>query len=450
MAKKIFALVLAVVMIMAMSGVTLADSGATIGGTETGVAGKWEAEDTPISQAKSVILKKEITAYNLDENTVNAPTITYSYAITAGTSDVNVTDETTDHAEGVGAVTVPTKAGVGNPTITSTVSWTTEDTLNTSTNGTANTKDITIDFSSVVFEGAGVYRYKITETPPTSYAATGVTEGSKNHIRFLDVYVRPSESFEPLSDSKTAYVADDWDIYGYVCVDDGADGNTAITPQTETKTDGFVDSDSSTTASNADKYYTYNLTISKTVKNDAYAASTHKFPFTVIFSNSDITGNILLKTTETGSVTDFAHTAGTPTWSGHADLLSGGSIKYIGIPMGTDVEVFETNDLAGTTYTVTTTRTNATTSTGTDNAVTNGEISTEAQAASKPAYQSTKSVIDTTKDTDDDNEHEIAITNKLLTISPTGVVLRYLPYGLILVAGIALLLISRRKASKEE
>jgi len=448
--KRIGALVLAGVLALGMSISAFAAAGDPAELTNGEVGGTTFPKDDPDTQSKKVILKKEITAYNYDESKVNAPTITYNYAITAGPAGTSITDEASDHKDGIGAVTVATKAGVGNPTITESVSWTTGETLNASTDGTANEKDIIIDFSSVVFDGtgngAGVYRYKITETPAVgaNYAKTGVTEGNTNHVRFLDVYVRASSTYT------NGTLASDWDIYGYVCVDDSTTGNTAITKDTA-KTNGFVDADASETASTADKYYTYNLTISKTVENDAYAAATHKFPFTVIFTNSDIDQNILLKTTETGNVTDFEHVAGAPTWSGHADLLSGGSIKYIGIPMGTDTEVYETNNMTGATYTVTTTRTNATTDTATESAITDGStITTTTQADPKPAYQSTKTVINTTKDADDDLVHSVAITNTLVLISPTGVALRFAPYAVILAAGLALLFVSRRRRADDE
>ncbi len=98
--------------------------------------------------------------------------------------------------------------------------------MDADTDGAANTKDIQVDFNNVVFSGAGVYRYKITETlggTEMTYAKIGVTEGSGGHERFLDVYVKPSEGYPDGTN------ASDWDIYGYVCV---ANGSAAVTPET--------------------------------------------------------------------------------------------------------------------------------------------------------------------------------------------------------------------------
>ena len=292
------------------------------------------------------------------------------------------------------------------------------------------------------------------------YDNTGVTEtkisGSEthgSHVRYVDVYVKPTDRKNGNTPVfQNGLTADEWDIYGFTCFYNDEDITDSDKTEKAVKTTGFVDGTTNgSTKVLADQYYTYNLTISKTVEGDNFAKLNHQFPFTVIFTNGDVKKDIQLKIKTNGTVTDFTHEVGEPTWSGVATLLSGGSIKYIGIPMGTDVEVYETNDVAGTTYKVTTTRTNATTQTGTDDMVISGSKPTSAVSqTTKSADQSTKSVIDTTKNEDDDDAHTIAITNTLVTISPTGVVLRIAPYIMILAAGIILLLVSRRRKAVQD
>lgn len=460
MMKKIWAAVLAL-MILAMSVSALASETPTSLTLDTnGEQGAFTKKDTPVTQNKVLVLDKELKVYNLDEQKVNAPTITYEYTIAPGSAGKTVTDNSDKHAANPPqSVTAPTKAGILSETstiavngtnTTGTVSFSAEtDELDAGTDGVKNVKPISIDFSKVVFTGAGIYRYKITESLKNgfTYDNTGVTKTTGKTERYIDVYVKPAETFN--NGSTPA----EWDIYGFTCFYNDVDIKDTDKTTGAVKTTGFVDGTSNgTDPILADQYYTYNLTISKTVVGDNYAKINHQFPFTVIFTNADVSKNILLKTTKTGTVTDFTHDAGAPTWSGVATLLSGGSIKYIGIPMGTDVEVYETNDVAGTTYQVTTTRTNATTETATDAMViaTANTPTSDPQATNKPDYQSTKSIIETTKNKDDDKVHTIAITNTLVTISPTGVVLRIAPYIMILAAGIILLLVSRRRKAVQD
>ena len=215
--KKISALVLALVMVLALTATALADVA-----LDNGEVGGFTTADMPTVQDKTVILKKELTAYNLNETSIYAPAISYTYAVTAGDANISVTDAASDHAEGVGAVTVPTKAGITTGvTVTGTaenvIAWTNADTLTASTDGTANTKDLKISFSNVVFTGPGVYRYVITETltaqEDNTYVKTGVTETTipgyyedpvnhqvwhaatqGSHVRYLDVYVKPANT----------------------------------------------------------------------------------------------------------------------------------------------------------------------------------------------------------------------------------------------------------------
>ena len=480
MMKKIWALVLAVVMIMTVGATAFAAT--NLGSSEQGVVGGSDsfATDKPSTQDKAVNIKKELTAYNFDETTINAPTITYSYKITAGVAGVKITDAATDHANST-AVTVQTKAGIipgvsvtgsangaantaataaaGATSVTNTIAWTPASTLTASNDGTANYQNLTIDFTNVVFDAAGVYRYVITETPHAgveTYAATGVTETTADenkHVRYLDVYVRPNPT--TFTDGKSA---DDWDIYGYVCLLKSEEITDADDTATKgaVKTNGFVAGTNDETAYLADQYYTYNVTVSKTVTNDNFAKATHSFPFTVLFTNAAITQPVdIIGRVKTGTATNYTDPTSAAlsanTTNGILLIKDSSSVKYIGIPNGTQIEVYETNDVAGVTYQVTTT-TDGASPAQVDAAVISGTAPNSAVTqTNKAAYESTKTTITPTVDTDDDVAHTIAIDNNLQLISPTGVVLRIAPYVMILVAGIALLILAKkRKPAKDE
>ena len=191
--------------------------------------------------------------------------------------------------------------------------------------------------------------------------------------------------------------------------------------------------------------------------NDNYAKATHAFPFTVIFTNAAVTQSVDISSATTGTTPDgfidpdpAALSVGDT--KGVVFIKDGASVKYIGIPNGTSVEVYETNDMTGVIYQVTTTLTPTGTAPNTDNSVSWGNAPTVAvaQAAEKEAFQSTKATIATTADKDDDNAYAVAVTNRLLTISPTGVSLRVAPYALMLCAGLLLVFFSRRRKAKAE
>ena len=450
--KKASTVLLAIIMVLAMSVGALA---ATL---TDGEVGGFTTADTPVSQDKNIDLKKELTVYNVDDRTIYAPTITYNYTVTAGPADTSITDATTDHNNNT-AVTVQTRAGIleglkvaGAAGATGTIAWTSAETVNASTDGTPNYKNLNLDFSGVVFGAAGVYRYTITEALPTdaTYAASGVTETTNTtnaHVRYLDVYVRPAQTFTDGS------IAADWDIYGYVCVLE----NEAITPDGDTtetgavKTNGFVAGENDETDYKADSYYTYNVEVSKTVHNDSYAQANHAFPFTVLFTNATVTQPVDISSETTGTVSGFTDPASAAlsagTTNGIVEIKDSSSVKYIGIPNGTSVEVYETNDVAGVTYQVTTVVDNDTQNQVVDQAVVSGTkpTSATAQAAEKAMYESTKTTLAPTADVDDDTAHTIAVDNNLQVISPTGVALRVAPYVLMLAAGVVLLVVARRK-----
>jgi hypothetical protein len=511
MMKKIGALVLAIVMI-AMVGLAFADpvtigtgTGTTAGTGAAGageIGGYVEADKQAQGITKSVRIAKEITAYNPDKAYVYGPAITYTYAIatTSGDELVKITDATTDHTSKV-ATTVTALPGLTtNVTMTGTeankIAWTNSDILNTSATGTPNYKYLTIDFSNVAFDkGPGVYRYKITES--TTYTNTGVTDGSISAIRYLDVYVMRSANFDATHDGTTGheYVAADWDIYGYVCIGD-ADKNTNITPTMTTKTNGFVDGDATSSHdSYADEYYTYNFTVTKDLVGDDTMID-HQFPMTVVFSGGP-TGTFqliaetdgaksTLTTTEVAAGAETVNSASGVSGAsattaaikkvGSAVALASfanagapkvadgnttagttvGYIKYIGIPNTMVVTVTETNDVTGTTYTATVkedvTTDNGSALVATTFTASTGILASENAIASIDTDETATRAAATNGNADTIAKNiQVEFTNTLAIISPTGYVARIAPYALILIAGIVLLIVAkRRKPAKEE
>ena len=403
--KRVSALILSSAFVLAM-GVT---AFAADMNHEAGVIGEFTAPTKPTAQADKVTIYKELKAINPSSSTVFAPAITYQYEITSQEGGAEITD-----AAGVKATT---KTGLTGATITASVSWTTGDAdkLSTSGEGVLARKPIEVDFSAVEWTGAGVYRYKVTETAP-DYAASSVIEGNATHDRYLDVYVM---------DNGEGYA-----IYGYVCftVNGPISGSSVADAK---KTEGFVD----TTDYPADQYYTYDLEVTKAVVNDN-AMKNHDFPFSVTFTPASgvTTANIKLATDVNSDATLGNGYAGALS-SDSPKLQDSGSVKYIGIPYGTAVTINETIDVAGTTYKVTTTQADTNIEgqsiTGTaagsvsNNAVVNAQT-TNALAAKK-----------------------VDFTNEMQLISPTGVVLRFAPYALMLGAGIILLGPSRRSRRED-
>jgi len=483
--KKLSAVALALVMVMALCVPAFADGETTPTAStpETlanGKIGTYATKDTPNVDNKRVNLKKEITVYNPTESFVYGPAIEYTYSIVAasGTELTNtVTDDKTLHDPEQEVISTPlageTTGVVMTGTETGKIAWTNADVLNASATGTANYKNLTIDFNNVVFSKPGIYRYKITEN--ATYTVNGVTEtsvtGDSKHVRYLDVYVMRSNSYA----TDTANTSAAWKIYGYVCVPN----TTAIDTTTTTKTNGFVNSADASSDSNADQYHTYNLTVTKTLNGDT-TMNSHKFPFDVDFKNDALTGKFQLaaKVTNNAVVDSKAPTTATETVNGTAlavelDTVSsaatmanyaisnlkipnGGTIKFIGIPDGTTVTVTETNDVAGTTYTTSATeKTGATTealtsatatSVAFDDAASTGTLFDLNKAASIDTDETAKYIQGTAPTSG--NDVQIDFLNKLALISPTGVTLRYAPYMAMMGLGVVALPLSLRK--KEE
>ena len=433
--KKTITILLTVLMLVSIIGGAVADGVSALN------------DDAVVANNKAIRFEKEITVYNPDNATVNEPTATYKYTVTAGSAAKTVKDTNGKQAATKAGVltnlkissqTSPT-ASITNQ-ITLTYAPNSGTTMAASQNGTKNSKWVEIDFSDVVFGAAGIYRYVITESD-YSYTSNGVVAGTTGHVRYLDVYVKDAET-----QSASADEADDWDVYGYAMftADDSIDasvvhGETKKTTGFVTHFDGPDDIDNKKTA---DAYYTFNLTLQKTVVSDSYIKSTHhQFPFTVTLSNTTVTAKVLpIMTVSTNASQTALDSTGivissSTVWS--PTIADSASVSYVGIPAGTAITICETNDVTGATYVVS--------SSGADT-----ELSANAVYSGNTSGNATVS-IGATAGTAVSTNKTVVFSNNLDEISPTGYVSRFAPYALILVGGIILLIIAKkRKPAKDD
>lgn len=362
-----------------------------------------------------VEIEKELVVYNPSETTIAGPSIQYNYALTAGSAEKTITDSR--------GITANTFAGILPATTTASVAWTNDD-VTAAAEGASNKKTFTFDFSGVEYPRAGIYRYVVTETTNVEKGAAGVEDGTISNVRYLDVYVRDARTGETKRP-----------IYGYVLMsyDNAVDGRAEATANTEAnavKTTGFVaskDSDGSTDLS-ADFYKTYNLTVGKTLEGDSFM-NNHEFPFTVTFENGGVTQNVLLKVTKTGNATiavPAAEAIGTSQYT--PKIATGATVKYIGIPKATSAQVYETEDVHGTTY-------------YSSYSVDGGAYSTE-----KPIMEGDNSETASLVEADETPiDHTIQFKNVFALISPTGVAWRVAPYAMMMTAGIVIYLVGKRR-----
>lgn len=475
--KKFGAFLLTAVMALAMNSTVFAAD------FTDGEVGGYTAPDTQNLDEKTINIQKELKVFNPDETTIYAPAISYQYAIAAATGSelVLVTDADTDHASQLptsatakGGITANLSTKV-NGTATDTIAWTNAETVTAAADGAINIKNLTVDFENVVFTAPGVYRYKITETA-NAYTTNGVIDGDITNVRYLDVYVMRSANFDVTHDGTAGheFVADDWRIYGYVCISpesvtNNAGGTTAVTPST-VKTNGFVsvdDPDNDPTTDDdvtADEYHTYNLTIGKTLTGDA-TMSSHKFPFDVAWTDGGATGSfqfgVIASANNTAVTADNsqlkkvggADAVTTLNKDGTPSIANGGTIKYVGIPQAATATITETNDVAGTTYTTTATETIGA---GSAAAVVFDTSSQAALSGDKKTAtvdaNGTAVYVEASPATADSN-YAVQFTNALAIISPTGFIVRFAPYMLVLMGGIFLIVLGvvlYKRTNREE
>lgn len=438
--KKLTACAAAAAMVL---GMTVSVGATAIGqnGTATGVDGKTD----------TITIKKDVQVFNTTGDKIYSPKITFTYSVepVTGLTDTTVTDGQGNKAvvrDGVDRVVTVNGGGVNFASGDSTFDATQDSTVGTNTSATdikKITKDIELNVNIAGITAPGIYRYKIKDTTDANaLEAAGILRPSDyNTVRYLDVYV--------VDDGSDGGVK----IGGYVLFT-ATDGTVSIETTTVTtvvpggeKTDGYVitsETEKETTdqtylesKNKSDEYHTYNLKVTKDVTGD-FGDRTHSFPFTVKTS-----GNTADYTFEDKDGGKAKKTIGNDIAE---SIKNGESFTLYGLPNNTTYTIEETNDTKDT-YKVTITDESAVSASATAPTPTPAILKAEASVKTneKATLENQK-----TEDASLENEYiSVKYTNRLDSITPTGIFLRYAPYIIMAAAAIILIVVMRRRKTED-
>lgn len=426
--KKLSSLILAFALVFSVSVSAFAEE-------------KTEEGSLTLTNGK-VEFKKEIVIQNSGGSKVWEPNISYTYSIStltaAQVADMTVTDQqsntTAVKAGPVGGLLISnssTGTGAANATVTFGNDTGTAN-QNSSAIGTAFASSETaerslfLSFDASVFVNGdgdpvpGVYRYKITEATNTA-AAAGVTEGAFTNDRYVDVYVSWTDNTKTAVEvtALTMFVTNDSIVW------DDQD------PNADFKVTGY---DVASEGAGADSYVTYNLTVEKQVAG-SFADPNHEFPFTVALNETAataveyyVTGDYTAADLVIGTKNSFDGT--------EIQLKDDDTVTFIGLPASTTATITETNDTADL-YTVTAADVN-------NVALTMSETSSGSKVYTTAANAVT---IGTTAGSE---TNTVVVTNTLEEVSPTGVIVRYAPYIIMLGAAVALVVLVNKSKRHNE
>lgn len=386
--RKITALAAAAMLVVSCMTVTAFADGTT------GVKG----------EGNTVTIKKDLKLVDADDPnfTPDVPNVTFSYTIAA------VENPGTVYKASDGAMT-KVKPGVANAlsTTSGNIVFNQSDTVTTSGTDYVASDGLTITFTPNNFPGAGVYRYKITEGATNDNDnVTSLTDKD----RYIDVYVENTDSGKKIT--------------GYVVTKSTSESNKVL------KTEGFTDDvqkysedgathkltmDANETAeTDVSTYTTYDLVISKSVKGNLGDKSC-LFEFKVdLTSEKNYDNGIKFKykygnletLTESSAVADNKLTIS------NLELSDGMQVTIKGIPASMKQLVSEKKHESDT-YVV--------------NATVNGTSLGDLTESSGWYAAGTATEIVSSA-----NGNTVAFTNTLASVSPTGLVLKIMPYVLLI------------------
>lgn len=434
--KKLVSILMAIMMI-AVCAIAIADDDNVYSGSNDNLA-------TGVAGTTSIPLNKTLVIFNTNDSTsVREPAITFSYTLSKVDS---IADEgaqlTYTVTDGTNTVKVynGVMAGVTNP---ASITFAQNNTVAATTKGYEDEKPTSITVTPTAFPHAGIYRYKITESSdPADVTTRGLEAHTSNYdnTRYLDIYI-----YNPDANHTTQWMGAAV-IFKSVATSPAAPGSDNINTTFE-KTTGFEPGNDGTPGTTdftddetVDRYFTYNLDVTKAITG-TLADKGHDFPFQISLTGAlanavtvDINNN---GTASTGSVS-------TTVLSQTAALSDGDTYSVKGLPKGTTVTVTEYNDTVDV-YKLTTTLTGTTSTSSQNNAA---EGTTLATVTGETGVLINSGDATNVKA---DTKTVLTFTNDLQTISPTGYVSRFAPYALILIGGVALLIVAKkRKPAKDD
>lgn len=435
--KKLGALILAFALLFTLGTTAFAEDGAN---TYTG-ASKTTVDGNRICIVKTIVM------FNANGSNVYAPTIAYSYHVTpvTGLSGVTVTNGSTSVNVYDG---VP--GGVGDTTIAFVPGGST---VASAANGKEleNTGYLTVTIDDTTFDHAGIFRYKIEESITTGSGtdneklqAVGMEARTVDYdtVRYLDVYIKNGTSGLELLGAvifKTQKTT--LGEKGTDSIDASFDKTGGYEPGTEPGS-GSADYTNDHTV---DRYTTYDFEVEKAITGNL-ANKNHDFPFYVNITNT-ISGAKYTYTDVAGTVS--AETvSGTSIAKGSDDkastvlkLKDGDSIKFVGVPSNQEdtkklsIDVKEWNDTVDQ-YTAT---------------AKVGSTTLTVEDATMTADSATPAKVDTYDiKSNDAAGQKMTVTNEITDISPTGLVIRFAPFVLLLGVSLFMVIFARTRRRKTE
>lgn len=472
--KKLTALLLALVMVLAIGSTALAgdpgtdpDTGSSTTTTlpANTIGDVYKDDSKTTTTGNNIPLNKSIVFFNLNNSKVYEPNIIYSYAVAPFAEEnqgkplaATVTDDG-EHNDDV-PVTVTVNNGIAGGVRNTTIIFSSDNALVTAAEKGAEferSANMAVDLSK--FTHAGIYRYVITESSSPAPESVGMDARTSDYsnVRYLDVYIKNSAAGTGLELSGAVIFKTDAKDTSTIpnnatdAITTTTDKTTGFEPGVNTDPDGDGKIDY-TADKTVDRYTTYDFTVTKEITG-AFADKTNEFPFYVNVENSianaaftytkDDTESFHNATADGEKVTlgNAAFTIGEDAKTSSLALKNGESIKLVGVPSNqTDaltVGVKEFNNTEDK-YTASAKAKNAA-GADIDLVLTDTDLVKDDTAALTPVFG---------VKANDTKAQTIKITNKMADISETGVVLRFAPYALMLGAGVALFIILKVRKNK--